>query len=289
MTKKWVFLVVVGLGLLLGLLLWWRLPKVEVVNQLSFKQFSLSSLGANLYLWKSGYWPQVEQVSVTYSAEPQKGYGLKGNDGTEVVSMWMDNQQGHINVYIHYDHHTYAEIASKQGWFDRDVYAGICLALESKSLGWQGCREKASDYYQWTQDNHLPGIIKQNKGLFGFQLVKPAYAQACYGTIICGKEEWTCSCSGGSDNGFTCDNDGDCSGGTCNCGMGCNLDAGNDLDCSSLFDNQDYCLQANPVLSCMVGCNTDLEDGCSWGTGTEPPTGCYGTHTYGCGSNPLFM
>jgi hypothetical protein len=268
MAKKWVSLLVLGLGLLLSLGLWLCLPKVEVVNQLSFKQFQLSTLGANLYLWRSGYWPQVKRVSITYTAEPQKGYGLKGSDGAEVLSMWMDNQQGHINVYIHYNQQTYADISAKQGWFDHDVYAGICLALESKSLGWQGCREKASRYYQWSQDNHLPSIIKKNKGLFGFELVKSVYA-ACYGTIICGKEEWTCSCSGGTSDNDPCTENIHCPGGYCNCDWGCNLDAGNDLACSSV-DNYLVCKDAG-VEKCAVGCNTDPDDGCVWLESPPPP------------------
>jgi len=268
------------------------IPSVKVVNNSTLKQFHISTIGSSVYLWKSGYYRQINRVTLTYSDEVQKGYSIKSADGSDMMSMWMRHQDKTVSVHIYYNPNTFADYQRNPGWLDRDVYAGICLAMESKTLGWQGCRDKANQYYQWAIENHIPSILKQNAGLFSFQLVKPVYAQACYGTIICGKEEWTCSCTNPGYIGIACPyGDGDCGNvpNSCNCGMGCNLDAGNDLDCSSLFDNQDYCLQANPVRSCDVGCNTNLENGCSWGTGTEPPTGCYGTHTYGCGSNHLFM
>ena len=138
-------------------------------NHIPEIQFRASRLGGYLFLKHANYLDKVKSVSIVYTPETQPGYILRNGTREEIVSFYPDKQDQQLTLYIHYNPETLSQITDQPGWFDEDVYAGICLALEGKTLGWQGCRQKPSDYYEWVSSKHLPGIIKQGIGLFGWQ------------------------------------------------------------------------------------------------------------------------
>jgi hypothetical protein len=278
MAKKlvWLMVLILGLVFLLGALgALWATPKFDVVNNFPLKQFKLSTLAGAVYLWKAGYWPEINRVKVIYTSEQQKGYILKnGADGQVTQSLWMERKGRTATVYIHYAPEKFLDISNREDWFEADVLAGICLAIEGKSLGYDGCYQKAREHMQWANRNKV-GRVVSDSGVNWWRmlrLIRPAYAQSCLGTIVCGAMEWTCGPCPDLANGSPgedCNSGEACSDSTpCPCSNQCNLGAGQNLQCSSL-DNLSLCVNAS-AADCATGCNNSSDRPCSWWDGIGP-------------------
>jgi hypothetical protein len=254
--------ILLALAVFLALLV---LPRLTGLNQSAVHRLRLSPLGASLFWWRMGYWPALRRATVVWTDTPQTGYRLRDRAGLETVSFATRRQPGQVTVYIHYPAATYAATAARPGWLERDVYIGLCLAAEGNTLGWQGCRQKAADYYHWRQARRLPGSLARPP--LGFSLVTPAYA-GCSGTIACGTEDWVSVCSGGPEDGETCIENNDCINYSCVSGWDCLIDQGEVKNCYTI--DADECNLADPASLCDDYCNIS-NDTCTWYDTPPPP------------------
>lgn len=252
------------------------IPSIKVDNQLDFNTFKLSPLGSRLFLWRTGYWKQMKDIAIVYTDQISPSYILSNSStGKEIMSMGIERDEGSGVVYLNYPKDSYEEIKNQEGWFDRDVYFGICVLMEFKQLGNDGCRDKALEYQNWTKNNKLPGVVSGFRdSLFGWQLIGQAYAQYCSGILPCGIELRSCTCS---SDGSSCSTHGEVCGvagiglGTCICSTTCYLNQGPTIDCSGVNPTtQTYCQQRG-THECASGCTNIPQFSCTWNSGTTSP------------------
>lgn len=276
----------------LGKLVW---VEFRVSSDYPDKTFRVSTLMANMFMWKEGYQGMVSQVRVVYTPEKQdRMWVYDGFDNSFVQSVRIKKDGKVLNLKPNYSQDKIDGMIARGDGLEVDFLAYLCLAFEKKVSDPKICYTKAKDFVEFKKSVRLGKIVSVGKkGIsWKFGLVKPVYA-GCQGTIQCGVYVYTCSCK---KNGSTIPGDcegvsseGDVCGGTgkCDCTKDCGTSVYPSLSCSSVDDgfcpsvSEDDCANGGecPVnQSCTLvsggGCTPDCagkecgDDGCGGSCGT---------------------
>ena len=254
-----------------------QLTKFEVKSDIPNRSFRISNILGNIYLFKQGYLNKAKSFKILYTPNIQNKRSESlyvGKDLNPIQSWYLDKKgEGKDAIFelsIYYDPQKFDDLYNLSGRFDKDLYEFICVASDKTAYDNDMCSQKARDYYNWVQKYYSGKFISLVKKL-SFNLVKTAYADSCTGTIWCGEQVTTCTCSYGSGWDWECSSTGDDCGpyfgaGTCTCHTGCDFDTNNNIDCDIII-SQDQCdNHSSPAQYCASYCHRpgDQEPDCSW-------------------------
>lgn len=293
MRRYWkviVFLLSLMVLIMLGKM---ALVEFRVSSDYLDKSFGVSTILANMYIYKEGYWGSVGQVRVVYTPEQQdRMWVYDGFDNSFVQSVRIKKDGRVLNLKPNYNPDKIDEIAKQQDSLDTDFLAYLCLAFEKKVSDPKICYTKAKDFVEFKESLRLGKIVSVGKkGIsWNFDLVRPVYA-GCQGTIKCGVYEYTCSCKkDGSTVSGTCiglSSEGESCGlvgGTCDCDKDCIEGKYPSLACSSVDDG--FCPSVNEY-DCANGGECPVNQSCTLVSGGGCTPDCAGKECGddGCGGS----
>jgi hypothetical protein len=168
--------------------------KFTTINQFSDRSFSVSTVWTNTFLYLEGYRGSATSISVTYSPATTPGPNdidsvINGTDNTLVQSFGYSHQGTNWQFYIKYNPSQIDYISSQPHWFDKDLMAYLCLALDSKKPTRDECYKKAASYFDPTKLIHINHLVTSVKRL-SLNLIKTAYAAL---TCTCSSGDYACS------------------------------------------------------------------------------------------------
>lgn len=272
-TLLWVIAGV--LVILIGIALWLIFgftARVTFDNQQALGQFQVNSIPVNVYLWRTGYWRQVNRIKLVYTNEQIPITYELMNQGESVLKLNTQREGKSVTVQISYNAVKFSDVSANPNWLSNDLLAGICLALtdKPKMVAVDECYLQASEFNQWAQDNNI-GRTVTSRSSRSWSLVGQAYAQSCSGTIPCGHDARDCTCP---NTGESCMSGTSCGGiYTCQCGdWYCEENSINNLACSSLTE-QSVCTTGGYnrcTNQCTVG-NRPAEIFCTWSDANNLP------------------
>jgi len=179
------------------------LVQFSVQNNIPGYNFSVSGLAGNLFLYSQGYKADVKKITVIFTTEKQDGVQLILEDDTNPTSsmnaQWIGSS---LKIWEQYNQNALisamgnTKIRDYQINLDEDLYAYLCLVMDSTKPGRDGCYQKSNNYIEKLGKFPPIKLIGTAKKL-SLKLVKEVLA-GCVGTIPCGREITRYSCSGDS-------------------------------------------------------------------------------------------
>lgn len=251
--------------------------RINTINQFTDRNFNISSVWTNTFLYLEGYKGSATSINVTYSPATAPGLNdatdlFNGADGTFVQGFEYSHQGTVWQFNIRYNPSQVDYISSQPHWFDEDLMAYLCLALDSKKPTRDQCYKKAASYFDSAKLIHIGYLVTSVKKL-SLNPIKTVYAQT----------GWSCSCSDGIS---ACSNTGALCGiypymGLCTCTPICGNACASSTSCKTNAKIS-YLQDVNCGTNHCSKTDKSTSVKCTW----QPASGCSGGDT--CSTQCLY-